>query len=278
MSTGVVATKPICVECSSLKLPRKCADCEKDEIQTSLQLGTSWKPRDTIYTLEQLAKNVLEKLNDQGYCVIDKFHKEERALAILDDVKAIHASGEMHNGELASTLPSENVRGDLIKWVDGKAKGTENITLHMFGVDALLRELNKIIPHHKIEGRSQAMVACYPGAEKRYRKHVDNPNQDGRCITTLYYLNKDYNRTVDGGVFRLYPHGGDAFVDIEPILDRMILFWSDRRNPHEVTPAHTTRYAITLWYFDKDEREAECQRLKKLKKKKDSKRCTPMYC
>ncbi len=30
------------------------------------------------------------------------------------------------------------------------------------------------------------MVAGYPDAETRYRKHVDNPNQDNRCITTLY--------------------------------------------------------------------------------------------
>jgi hypoxia-inducible factor (prolyl hydroxylase) len=276
MSTRVLTTKTVCVECSSLKLPRKCADCEKDEIQTSFQLGTSWETHDTVYTVEQLANNVLEKLTHQGYCVVDKFHKEEKALTILNEVKNIHAHGEMHNGELASTLPSENVRGDIIKWVDGKTKGTENIAGHMCGVDALLRELNKIMPHHRIEGRTQAMVACYPGGEKRYRKHVDNPNQDGRCITTLYYLNKDYDRTVDGGVFRLYPNGGDAYVDIEPILDRLILFWSDRRNPHEVLPAHKTRYAITLWYFDKEEREEECQRLKKLKEMRESRGRAPM--
>jgi hypoxia-inducible factor prolyl hydroxylase len=44
-------------------------------------------------------------------------------------------------------------------------------------------------------------------------------------------------------------------ADIEPIFDRVVFFWSDRRNPHEVQPAFRTRYAITLWYFDSKERE-----------------------
>lgn len=44
-------------------------------------------------------------------------------------------------------------------------------------------------------------------------------------------------------------------VDIAPQFDRILFFWSDRRNPHEVQPAHRTRYAITLWYHDAVERE-----------------------
>uniref|UniRef100_A0A8C7X4G5 Prolyl 4-hydroxylase alpha subunit Fe(2+) 2OG dioxygenase domain-containing protein n=1 Tax=Oryzias sinensis TaxID=183150 RepID=A0A8C7X4G5_9TELE len=57
-----------------------------------------------------------------------------------------------------------------------------------------------------------------------------------------------------GGLLRIFPGGKTQFVDIEPKFDRLLLFWSDRRNPHEVQPAFATRYAITVWYFHADER------------------------
>uniref|UniRef100_A0A9L0R775 hypoxia-inducible factor-proline dioxygenase n=1 Tax=Equus caballus TaxID=9796 RepID=A0A9L0R775_HORSE len=100
----------------------------------------------------------------------------------------------------------------------------------------------------------QAMVACYPGNGTGYVRHVDNPNGDGRCVTCIYYLNKDWDAKVSGGILRIFPEGKAQFADIEPKFDRLLFFWSDRRNPHEVQPAYATRYAITVWYFDADER------------------------
>ena len=41
-------------------------------------------------------------------------------------------------------------------------------------------------------------------------------------------------------MLKLYP-GGKGEVKILPKLDRLLLFWSDRRNPHEVEPSHDVR-------------------------------------
>lgn len=105
----------------------------------------------------------------------------------------------------------------------------------------------------------QAMVACYPGLGTRYIKHVDNPNGDGRCITATYYLNPQWDAATNGGVLRVYPQNGPV-LDIAPQFDRILFFWSDRRNPHSVQPAYRTRYAITLWYHDAREREHALKR------------------
>ena len=43
-------------------------------------------------------------------------------------------------------------------------------------------------------------------------------------------------------------------MDIQPLHDRFLLFYSDKRCPHEVLPALAPRYAITTWYYNADER------------------------
>lgn len=115
------------------------------------------------------------------------------------------------------------------------------------------------------------MVACYPGNGAGYVRHVDNPNGDGRFITCIYYLNKNWDVKVgwedgeenqtspvcavlgtflappvcaqtQGGMLQIYPEGKNVVASIEPLFDRLLIFWSDRRNPHEVKPAYATRW------------------------------------
>lgn len=46
---------------------------------------------------------------------------------------------------------------------------------------------------------------------------------------------------VHGGLLQIFPEGRNVVANIEPFFDRLLTFWSDRRNPHEVKPAYSTR-------------------------------------
>ena len=123
--------------------------------------------------------------------------------------------------------------------------------------------------------REEMQVTCYPGDGARYVKHVDNNDgrQTGRKITCIVYANPDW-KASDGGELRLHvpvpraeaktagstevhfhePETGGANsnialgVDVSPKANRLVLFWSDARVPHEVRPALAPRYALSIWY------------------------------
>ncbi|XP_044070038.1 egl nine homolog 1 isoform X1 [Siniperca chuatsi] len=195
-------------------------------------------------------------MNKHGICVVDNFLGAETGLGILENVKSLHKTGKFTDGQLVSQKSdsTKDIRGDKITWIEGKEAGCEKIRFLMSRMDDLIRHCNGKLGNYTINGRTKAMVACYPGKGTGYVRHVDNPNGDGRCVTCIYYLNKDWTAKEHGGLLRIFPEGKAQFADIEPKFDRLLLFWSDRRNPHEVQPAFATRYAITVWYFDADER------------------------
>uniref|UniRef100_A0A674N422 hypoxia-inducible factor-proline dioxygenase n=1 Tax=Takifugu rubripes TaxID=31033 RepID=A0A674N422_TAKRU len=202
------------------------------------------------------AEYIVPCMNKHGICVVDNFLGAEIGQSILENVKALHNTGRFSDGQLVSQKgdSTKDIRGDKITWIEGKEAGCEKIRFLMGRMDDLIRHCNGKLGNYAINGRTKAMVACYPGNGTGYVRHVDNPNGDGRCVTCIYYLNKDWNAKEHGGLLRIFPEGKAQFADIEPKFDRLLLFWSDRRNPHEVQPAYATRYAITVWYFDADER------------------------
>ncbi|KAI9560661.1 hypoxia-inducible factor prolylhydroxylase [Daphnia sinensis] len=213
--------------------------------------------------MSQICQYVVRDLEKYGICVVDNFMGKERAEAIHRSVVSMYDSGVFVEGETVSSSleTTKKVRSDKITWVDGSESNCTNIAVLISTIDTIIMNAirmkgNGQLGQRTIGGRTKAMIACYPGSGSHYVKHVDNPNRDGRCITTTYYANKDWDAKTVGGLLRIFPQGwANQVVDIEPILDRMVFFWSDRRNPHEVQPAFRTRYAITVWYFDAKERE-----------------------
>ncbi|XP_075043120.1 prolyl hydroxylase EGLN2 [Mixophyes fleayi] len=191
-----------------------------------------------------------------GICVKDHFLGEALGSRVLDEVELLNRSGKFRDGQLVSqrTIPSKNIRGDQIAWVEGKEPGCENIGTFMSRIDEVIMHCSGKLGSYIINGRTKAMVACYPGNGMGYVRHVDNPNRDGRCLTCIYYLNQNWDTKVHGGLLQIFPEGRSVVANIEPLFDRLLIFWSDRRNPHEVKPAYAMRYAITVWYFDAKER------------------------
>ncbi|KAG9468279.1 egl nine homolog 1 isoform X1 [Eleutherodactylus coqui] len=207
--------------------------------------------------LQKLAlEYIIPCMSRHGICVLDDFLGPELGEKIAGEVRALHSTGRFTDGQLVSQKSDspKDIRGDQITWVEGKEVGCRAVGHLMTSMDDLIRHCGTKLGNFRINGRTKAMVACYPGKGTGYVRHVDNPNGDGRCITCIYYLNKNWDAKVNGGVLRIFPEGKSQFADIEPKFDRLLFFWSDRRNPHEVQPAFATRYAITVWYFDADER------------------------
>ncbi|KAG8444308.1 hypothetical protein GDO86_009478 [Hymenochirus boettgeri] len=241
---------------------------EEDYMQTSGEAvnhsitrnASKTEERPSEQTKPQLQRIALEYIipcmNKHGICVLDDFLGPETGNRIANEVKALHSTGRFTDGQLVSKKSdsTRDIRGDQITWVEGKESSCKAIGDLMNSMDDLIRHCNGKLGNFRINGRTKAMVACYPGKGTGYVRHVDNPNADGRCVTCIYYLNKNWDAKENGGVLRIFPEGKAQFADIEPKFDRLLFFWSDRRNPHEVQPSFATRYAITVWYFDADER------------------------
>eukprot|EP00099_Drosophila_melanogaster_P012846 NP_001287171.1 HIF prolyl hydroxylase, isoform D [Drosophila melanogaster] len=223
---------------------------------------------------EDLCRNIISDMNQYGLSVVDDFLGMETGLKILNEVRSMYNAGAFQDGQVvtnqtpdAPAVRGDKIRGDKIKWVGGNEPGCSNVWYLTNQIDSVVYRVNTmkdngILGNYHIRERTRAMVACYPGSGTHYVMHVDNPQKDGRVITAIYYLNINWDARESGGILRIRPTPGTTVADIEPKFDRLIFFWSDIRNPHEVQPAHRTRYAITVWYFDAKEREEALIRAK----------------
>lgn len=188
--------------------------------------------------------------------------------------------------DIGAHLSVPNIRGDRVLFMCGGNNGSpegvsrkvttigeiEPCKLNIKAVSPIrrfiaLRELisacDKLVDEMKLHvkelsgvyERSDAMLAIYPGKGSRFQRHIDNTTGDGRRLTLLIYLNPGW--TVDkGGNLRITDKNinENSSVDVLPVAGRLAMFFSSEII-HEVRPCFDDRHAITIWYYDAEERK-----------------------
>eukprot|EP00435_Cladocopium_sp_Y103_P048262 s157_g14.t1 len=234
--------------------------------------GPWWKQPEA---LELLAK----QLDEVGFVIIDDFLPENMARAVKASNMKLYEESEMQEG--ATTGGSERVgiphRGDVLKWIgyDGESEASRCVSAFVDHIEQSMMAIGDaattVAPEvaqavSSVKWRSETMLTCYPGKNRaRYFRHTDNSSGNGRLLTALVYLNENWQQG-DGGELRLfYPgaagrHAGKDGIsgkknlkvrmEVEPLWNRLLLFWSDDRSPHEVLSACKDRFAATVWFYD----------------------------
>ncbi|GFR90008.1 Egl nine-like protein 1 [Elysia marginata] len=225
-------------------------------------------PKPDSYDLPEVAYFISLRLTQLGYCILDDAFEETLISGIISEVTAFHEKNELCRGDTLNNTTDLDYRNDMIKWLDGQSEGSEYISKGLAFMDSLIELMKPHLRQHcNIQGRTEAMIACYPEDGSYFRHHVDNTSKDGRCITCTLYLNRDWSIERDGGLMRMFPPKQEKPVDVPPLANRLLIFWSDGRTPHEIHPAYRNRYSMTVWYYDKDEKDAF--KVDKLKRETD---------
>eukprot|EP00405_Crypthecodinium_cohnii_P026442 CAMPEP_0206492494 /NCGR_PEP_ID=MMETSP0324_2-20121206/46146_1 /ASSEMBLY_ACC=CAM_ASM_000836 /TAXON_ID=2866 /ORGANISM="Crypthecodinium cohnii, Strain Seligo" /LENGTH=707 /DNA_ID=CAMNT_0053974929 /DNA_START=32 /DNA_END=2155 /DNA_ORIENTATION=+ len=226
------------------------------------------------WIMDDVQELIAKQLNDQGYVVLDGLLTDKHAANLKAEVVACHEAGLLEtaglvNGKLPevskSTYVDTYTRGDLIGWFDPGDKAWTfggHLDSYLVRLGTLISELGSDAEHPRlvpdlgrVTSRSKAMIACYPGGGARYVKHVDNDGKHPLCktrlLTALMYLNESW-QPGDGGELAVFSSDDDTELRdvVEPLSNRLLIFWSDWRTPHEVLAASKPRYAVTLWVLD----------------------------
>ncbi|MDD5472241.1 MAG: 2OG-Fe(II) oxygenase, partial [Sideroxydans sp.] len=68
-----------------------------------------------------------------------------------------------------------------------------------------------------------------------------------RILTTVLYLNKDWQPEYGGELVVYDPSGEQELLRLQPTFGTMIIFLSESF-PHEVLPSRATRRSIAGWF------------------------------
>jgi SM-20-related protein len=189
--------------------------------------------------------NIAEQLTDTGYIVLDQpllASLSARLLARCQDDEGHVRFQAARIGRGRATQQIHSIRGDVISWLDD-TDSTDHA--YLAWMELLRSGLNEALFLGLFD--YECHYAIY-GVGAGYAKHSDvlNGNRN-RILSTVYYLNEDWQASDGGELVIFNPTGDTAIATVTPTFGTMIIFLSESV-PHEVLMAHTKRRSIAGWF------------------------------
>jgi SM-20-related protein len=187
-------------------------------------------------------------LGERGWFLRDGLLGPRTALRVHTAVVALADAGRLRPAGLgrgASHRVDQAYRRDAIAWVTA-----DDVPAGLGPLWETFAALRHALNRDAYLGldRMEVQVARYPGGGAAYGRHRDTfsdpaGGRANRRVTAIYYPNPAW-APDDGGALRI--HGEGAPVDVAPLLDRLLVFLSERVE-HEVLPTRAERWAVTAW-------------------------------
>lgn len=189
--------------------------------------------------------SLVDGLVEKHWFVEENYLSKELCSQLQQDLLLLHKQSLLSPagiGRGKNHLINEEVRGDYTHWLDGS-------TLAQQSYLAIMRELKDTLNQELFLGlfEYESHYALYPPGAF-YKKHLDSfRGRSNRKVTTLLYLNPDW-QTKDAGQMRLYhPQTKQPLLDVAPRSGTLVCFMSEEL-PHEVLPTQADRMSIAGWF------------------------------
>tara|TARA_R110002049_G_scaffold275438_8_gene453529 strand:- start:978 stop:1925 length:948 start_codon:yes stop_codon:yes gene_type:complete len=194
--------------------------------------------------VDDIYDQIADALADKGYYIAPALLPEAMSASLYQRVTQLNTE-DFHTagiGRKQAFQMNQQIRSDETRWltVDNGIDAS-----YLDWMSTLRTELNQRLYMGLF--KYEAHYAHYaPGAY--YQRHVDAfKGESNRVLTTLLYLNKNW-QTADGGELLIYhPETEEIIEEISPEYGKFIVFLSDQF-PHQVLRANRDRYSISGWF------------------------------
>lgn len=202
------------------------------------------------YSLDVLLDTLADALVRDGYLILSQILPDDLVSGLRKELQdlpdyELKAAGI---GRLDDFQLNRQIRRDKIRWLDGSSPVQREFLAWMERVRLGLNErLFLGLFDYECHYASYAPGAFYKKHFDSF-KHLANPAQPNRILSTVLYLNPDWCEG-DGGELLLYDELDDQKLlrSLAPEYGKLVVFLSEKF-PHEVAMANRERQSIAGWF------------------------------